>query len=100
MTDADNGPFQLIDLVGVSLNDSVDRRQREQNLMRLHASFHQHVILTRTDRMRFLRAYLRPSCLGWKRDRWKAHWKEWWGAVERQTRAKIARNLRNGRSLA
>jgi tRNA A-37 threonylcarbamoyl transferase component Bud32 len=100
MTDADNGPFQLIDLVGVSLGDSVDRRQREQNLMRLHASFHQHVILTRTDKLRFLRAYLCRRCLGWKRARWKAHWKGWWGAVERLTRAKIARNLRNGRSLA
>jgi hypothetical protein len=99
VTDADFGRFHLIDLVGVSLGEKVAMRQRQQNLMRLHASFHQHAGLTRTDKLRFLRAYLRPGCLGWKRARWKAHWKKWWTSVERATRAKIARNHRTGRPL-
>jgi serine/threonine protein kinase len=99
-TNADFGPFHLIDLVGVTLGDSVKRRRRAQNLTRLHASFHRHPVLTRTDKLRFLRAYLRPGCLGWKRARWKAHWKTWWHNVERATHAKIERNHRNGRPLA
>jgi hypothetical protein len=56
--------------------------------------------MTRTEKLRFLRAYLCPGCLGWRRARWKTHWKEWWRAIERATGIKIARNLRNGRPLA
>jgi tRNA A-37 threonylcarbamoyl transferase component Bud32 len=99
-TNADFGSFHLIDLVGVTLGDSVKPRRREQNLARLHASFHQHSVLTRTDKLRFLRAYLRPGCLGWNRARWKPHWKQWWRSIERATRAKVTRNRRAGRPLA
>jgi tRNA A-37 threonylcarbamoyl transferase component Bud32 len=99
-TNAYFGPFHLIDLVGVTLGDSVNRRRREQNLARLHASFYQHPVLTRTDKLRFLRAYLRPRCLGWNRVRCKPHWKQWWRSIERATRAKISRNRRAGRPLA
>jgi tRNA A-37 threonylcarbamoyl transferase component Bud32 len=96
----DFGPFQLIDLVGVSLGHIVARRHREQNLTRLHVSFHQSGDLTRTDKLRFLRAYLRPECWGWKRGTRKEHWKAYWRTIEQQTLAKVARNHRNGRPLA
>jgi hypothetical protein len=96
----DFGPYHLIDLVGVSLGGVVGQRRRQQNLTRLHASFHRHALMTRTEKLRFLRAYLRPGCLGWRRTRWKTHWKKWWRAIERATDIKIARNLRNGRPLA
>jgi hypothetical protein len=65
-----------------------------RNLARLHASFRDHPALSRTDKLRFLRAYL-----GW---RWhgKPGWKEWWRRIARATLAKVRRNQRLGRPLA
>lgn len=83
----------LIDLVGVGRFRHLPRRRRVQNLARLHASFVQSPVLTRTDRLRFLRAYLECGLFG--RERWKG----WWREVERATRAKVARNARSGRPL-
>jgi hypothetical protein len=84
----------LIDLVGVRRLRRLSRRRRVQNLARLHASFHQHPTLARTDKLRFLRVYLQWGLFG------NEGWKGWWRAIDRATRAKIERNRRNGRPLA
>jgi serine/threonine protein kinase len=83
----------FIDLVGVVRQRRLRRSRRVQNLARLHTSFHAHPLITRTDKLRFLRVYLRWGL------RSKLGWKTWWRQVEEATRAKIARNLRNGRAL-
>jgi hypothetical protein len=83
----------FIDLVGVRRHRTLGLARRLQNLARLHASFHRHPALTRTDKLRFLRAYLRWGLSG------RLGWKGWWREVERRTRAKVLRNLRNGRPL-
>jgi tRNA A-37 threonylcarbamoyl transferase component Bud32 len=83
----------LIDLVGVSLKAQLPRRLRIRDLTRLHASFHDHRALTRTDKLRFLRAYLQWGLFG------RQGWKRWWHEVELATRVKIARNEQTGRVL-
>jgi hypothetical protein len=92
---ADNeGPrLWLIDLVGVRRHGRIPRHRRIQNLARLNASFHAHPGLTRTDRLRFLRIYLRWGLRG------RLGWKRWWQQVEQGTAAKVRRNQRNGRPL-
>jgi tRNA A-37 threonylcarbamoyl transferase component Bud32 len=83
----------LIDLVGVR---HVSRWQESlciKNLTRIHASFHAHPAVTRTDKLRFLRVYLQWGLRG------KAGWKTWWWAIAKATRSKIDRNLRRGRPL-
>jgi tRNA A-37 threonylcarbamoyl transferase component Bud32 len=84
----------LIDLVGVTRHWALSRSRRVQNLARLHASFHGHVLLTRADKVRFLRAYLAWGLYG------KQGWKDWWRAIAVATRKKIAKNSRNGRILS
>jgi hypothetical protein len=84
----------LIDLVGVRLHRRLPRRRRVQNLARLNASFYQSPLLTRTDRLRFLRVYLQWGLFG------RHRWKRWWRQIEEATRAKVARNARSGRPLA
>src|SRR5205085_998135 len=49
------GTVWLIDLVGVELFRRLKRRRKVQNLARLNASFHANSLVTRTDRLRFLR---------------------------------------------
>jgi hypothetical protein len=83
----------LIDLVGVTRNRRLRRPRRVQNLARLHASFCQNPAVTRADKLRFLRTYMQWGLFG------KEGWKTWWRAIERATRAKVARNLRKGRPL-
>ncbi len=80
--------------MGLDLYRRLPRGRRVQNLARLHASFHRHPGVTRTDRLRFLRVYLLWGLRG------RGDWKTWWRAVEQVTQAKIARNVRNGRPLA
>jgi tRNA A-37 threonylcarbamoyl transferase component Bud32 len=87
------GCVWFIDLVGVRRHLKLRRGRRVQNLTRLHASFHCHPDLTRTDKLRFLRVYL-----GWG-VRGKGGWKRWWRQIEQATRVKVQRNLRNGRPL-
>ena len=70
------------------------RSRRVQNLARLHASFCRTPSVTRTDKLRFLRIYLRWGLFG------RGDWKNWWHEVEAATRLKIARNARSGRVLA
>ena len=84
----------LIDLVGVERRGKLRRSRRVQNLTRLHASFHRHPAVTRTDKLRFLRAYLEWGLRG------RDGWKRWWREIEQATRAKVARNARNRRPLA
>jgi hypothetical protein len=84
----------LIDLVGMSPSRKLSRRRRVQNLARLHASFCRNPILTRSDKLRFLRVYLRWGLLG------RDGWKDWWREVRTATQAKIRQNARNGRPLA
>jgi tRNA A-37 threonylcarbamoyl transferase component Bud32 len=87
------GCVWFIDLVGVRRHLKLRRHRRVQNLTRLHASFHSHPDLTRTDKLRFLRVYLAWGLRG------KGGWKRWWRQIERATQAKVRRNLRNGRPL-
>jgi tRNA A-37 threonylcarbamoyl transferase component Bud32 len=96
----DFGPFCLIDLAGATLGHKVDEARRMRDLTRLHASFHRSPGLTRADKLRFLRNYLRRACFGVRRNDRKHDWKRWWRAIERGTQAKIARNQRSGRPLA
>lgn len=84
----------LIDLVGVVAGKAVSRRTRVRNLARLNASFLGSAVVTRSDRLRFLRAYL---CWGL---RGSGDWKNWWKEVVEATRAKVAKNERSGRPLA
>jgi hypothetical protein len=83
----------FIDLVGVARCRRLSRARRVQNLTRLFASFLGRSHLTRTDLLRFLRTYLRWGLHG------RAGWKDWWRAIAAATRAKVRRNLRNGRPL-
>ncbi len=90
---SDNGVW-LIDLVGMRAPKQLTREERIQNLTRLHASFHRSPLLTRTDKLRFLRTY----------QNWGLHssgrWKKWWKAIDKATQAKVERNRSRGRPLA
>ncbi len=94
-TEASPASFSVwfIDLVGVVQHRRLRRSRRVQNLARLHTSFHNHPGITRTDKLRFLRSYLRWGL------RSKLGWKTWWRRIDEATRDKIARNLRNRRPL-
>jgi hypothetical protein len=83
----------LIDLVGVRTHLRLSRARRVQNLARLNASFHLGSALTKTDRLRFLRTYLRWSLHG------KGDWKSWWAEIDKATQDKVHRNRRRGRPL-
>jgi tRNA A-37 threonylcarbamoyl transferase component Bud32 len=83
----------FIDLVGVRRMRKLRRCRRVQNLTRLNASFCDHPGLTRSDRLRFLRVYLRWGLRG------RLGWKRWWRQIEEATARKVRRNLRNGRPL-
>jgi tRNA A-37 threonylcarbamoyl transferase component Bud32 len=92
--DLPNAEPVLIDLVGVEAGRPVSAATRVRDLARLNASFLHSPRVTRTDRLRFLRAYL---C-------WGLHglsdWKTLWRQVADATRAKAAKNARSGRPLA
>jgi hypothetical protein len=83
----------FIDLVGVRRPLKLRRERRVQNLARLNASFLNHPGLTRSDRLRFLRVYLRWGLRG------RIGWKRWWRQIVEAMAAKVRRNLRNGRPL-
>ncbi len=91
----DSGDFlSLIDLVGVRLMHPVPQRRRIKNLARLSVSLAGAVGRTRTEALRFLRAYL-PWGLSPLSD-----WKSVWKSTERAVLAKRARNQRRGRPLS
>jgi serine/threonine protein kinase len=83
----------FIDLVGVCKPRGVSRARCLQNITRLHVSFHRHPLVTRTDKLRFLRIYLCWGLCG------RSGWKKWWREIDRATQEKVARNLRNRRPL-
>jgi hypothetical protein len=83
----------LIDLSGMTMPRRLTMARKVQNLARLHASFVHHPLVTRTDKLRFLRVYLQWGLFG------RAGWKEWWKAIEKATEAKIQHNARTGRPL-
>lgn len=83
----------LIDLVGVRAGAAAVPFPRcAKELARLNASFLAVPHVTRTERLRFLRAYLGAGAGG-------AGWKTWWHAVSRATLAKVAKNARSGRPI-
>lgn len=84
----------FIDLVGCRTHRRLGKRRRVQNLARLNASFLLQPLVSRTDRLRFLRIYLGWGIHG------KGAWKAWWRAVAAATDSKIARNQRSGRILS
>ncbi|MDW8267152.1 MAG: lipopolysaccharide kinase InaA family protein [Gemmataceae bacterium] len=84
----------LIDLVGIRRYGNLPRNRRVQNLARLHASFVHHPFVSRTDKLRFLRAYLQWGLRG------RAGWKWWWRQIEAATLAKLAKNARSGRPVS
>jgi tRNA A-37 threonylcarbamoyl transferase component Bud32 len=86
--------LSLIDLVGVRLRHPVPYRRRIQNLARLSVSLSGAPGRTRTETLRFLRAYL-PWGLSPL-----SGWKDLWRSTERAIRAKQARNRRRGRPLS
>ncbi len=92
-SDPANATSVLIDLVGVRAStDAVPFARRAKELARLNASFLAMPHVTRTERLRFLRAYLSA---GEK----QLNWKTWWNAVSEATAAKVAKNRRSGRSI-
>jgi tRNA A-37 threonylcarbamoyl transferase component Bud32 len=90
---AGDSRYWFIDLVGVR-RTSINDKQRAQNLARLLASFAKHPLVSRTDRLRFLRSYQVWALGG------KAGWKRLWRRIESAWRAKVERNRRTGRPIA
>ncbi len=94
--DPASGPVELtlIDLVGVQLLHPLPEGRRLQNLARLQISLAAVPGRTRTDSLRFLRAYL-PWGLAPGND-----WKPLWRRIERIIDSKEARNRRRGRPIS
>jgi hypothetical protein len=84
----------LVDLVGVRAHFYLSKKRKMQNLARLNASFLQTPHITLTDRVRFLRQYLRWGTEG------PFEWHGWWRNIAKLTDQKIAKNLKSGRPLA
>jgi tRNA A-37 threonylcarbamoyl transferase component Bud32 len=85
--------FWFIDLVGVRRHDRIGRRRKVRDLMRLHVSLLSHPLITRTERLRFLKTYLQAGLTG------AAGWKDRWRAIAAAAEAKVQQNLRSGRPL-
>lgn len=88
------GQLWFIDLVGMRCVRRLSHRRRVQNLARLTASFLERPGVSRTDHLRFLRAYMQWGLSG------RAGWKTWWREIARAVAVKVARNRRSGRPLA
>jgi tRNA A-37 threonylcarbamoyl transferase component Bud32 len=86
--------LSLIDLVGVTLKFPLPANRKIQNLARLNLSLSGIAGRTRTDALRFLRAYLAGGLA--RRDEWKRLWRD----VEQASQTKRERNLRRGRPLS
>ena len=82
----------LIDLVGLTVHTAVPAALRRRDLARLNAGFLHAPNVSRTLRLRALRAYLGA---------WPAlaDWKAWWRAIADRTAAKARKNAANGRPL-
>jgi tRNA A-37 threonylcarbamoyl transferase component Bud32 len=86
--------LSLIDLVGVALETPPSHHRRIQNLARLQISLAHVHGRTRTDSLRFLRAYEPRSRID------PASWKRLWREVEEACRRKERQNLRRNRRLS
>jgi tRNA A-37 threonylcarbamoyl transferase component Bud32 len=86
--------LSLIDLVGVQHIHPLPEHRRVQNLARLQVSLSDFPGRTRTDALRFLRAYAAPGLFT------GPAWKDLWRRVERSCRKKERKNLRSGRALS
>jgi tRNA A-37 threonylcarbamoyl transferase component Bud32 len=86
--------LSVIDLEGVRLIHPLPEHRRIQNLARLNVSLASVTGRTRTDALRFLRAYL-----PWGLSR-EADWKALWRAIAARSQAKRERNQRVGRKLS
>ncbi|MDB5352431.1 MAG: Mn2+-dependent serine/threonine protein kinase [Planctomycetota bacterium] len=92
--DAISPILSLIDLVGVTLDHPIAHGRRVQNLARLQISLANVPGRTRTDALRFLRAYL--PWIHTSRPAWKGLWRD----VERACRSKELQNRKRGRVLS
>jgi len=84
----------LVDLVGVRTHSHLTEERKAQNLARLNSSFVNSKQISNTERLRFLRQYLRWGTEG------PFTWKTWWHKIGKLTGLKIAKNQRSGRPLA
>ncbi len=91
---AEEPTLSLIDLVGVQLIHPLPEGRRLQNLARLQISLGDVPGRTRTDSLRFLRAYL-PWGLTARND-----WKGIWRRIDRLIDSKEEKNRRRGRPLS
>jgi tRNA A-37 threonylcarbamoyl transferase component Bud32 len=89
-----NPRLSLIDLVGVQLAHPIPQGRRIQNLARLQVSLAHVPGRTRTDSLRFLRAYT-PAAFA-RRDTWKALWR----SIAARCADKEERNRRTGRIIS
>ncbi|MBN1344282.1 MAG: phosphotransferase [Phycisphaerae bacterium] len=74
----------LVDLDGLILRRRLSRRQRLRPLMRLNVSLDEAKVVTRTDRLRFLKAY--ATIPNGAREDWRSLWRE----IERMSYRKRA----------
>lgn len=85
----------FIDLVGVSPDSRpLTKAIRIRDVARLAASFLNSQVVTRSDKLRVLRAYRAWGLHGRK------GWKAWWRAIDAAIQRKQAKNARRGRPLA
>ncbi len=91
-----NGEIQiwLIDLVGVRTHTYLGEEKKAQNLSRLNSSFMNTSKVSRTEKLRFLRQYLRWGLEG------PFTWKVWWHKIGNYTSLKMVKNQKSGRPLA
>lgn len=93
---AEDVEVYLIDLDGLRIMRRLSGRRRARDLARLAASCAIHPWVSRTDRLRFLRAYLRAQATPLDRSEWKRLWRR-----TAQAMARIECRLqRQGRPLA
>lgn len=93
--DAATPRLWVLDLDSVTTWLRPPERERVQNVARLAASFHGHACLTRTDRLRFLRAYLGHD--RFREKRWKPLWRKIAEWVERKVT--LSRRVRSAENL-
>ncbi|HET6881681.1 MAG TPA: lipopolysaccharide kinase InaA family protein [Pirellulales bacterium] len=88
----------LIDADSVHIPRRLLRIFRAFNLGRLATTIEAHPWVTRTDRLRFFRAYLQELRRG-DPDAWPHDWKQGWRTVAKARRSIVARLRRHGREI-
>lgn len=84
----------FIDLVGVQKHGSLGEKRKMQNLARLNVSFLINRGITHSDRLRFLRQYLKWGLEG------PFTWKKWWREISKLSLFKMEKNRLSNRPLA